>query len=89
MTCSPAVTGLCAMGENKAMATKLRTNTICRAPKTATKRIFFITDEDDPHPGPSGHRFITSARTTLIVCSTLPENAVYLKNSNRISCKLV
>ncbi|EIW57977.1 ku70-like protein [Trametes versicolor FP-101664 SS1] len=36
------------------------------APKTATKRIFFITDEDDPHPGPSGHRFITSARTTLI-----------------------
>ncbi|OJT15082.1 ATP-dependent DNA helicase II subunit 1 [Trametes pubescens] len=36
------------------------------APKTATKRIFYITDEDDPHPGPSVHRHITSARTTLI-----------------------
>ncbi|KAI0353683.1 ku70-like protein [Trametes cingulata] len=36
------------------------------APKTATKRIFYITDEDDPHPGPSGHRLMTSARTTLI-----------------------
>ncbi|KAH9847820.1 ku70-like protein [Lenzites betulinus] len=36
------------------------------APKTATKRIFFITDEDDPHPGPSGHRLMNSARTTLI-----------------------
>ncbi|KAI9001483.1 ku70-like protein [Trametes punicea] len=36
------------------------------APKTATKRIFFITDEDNPHPGASGTRLITSARTTLI-----------------------
>ncbi|KAI0833848.1 ku70-like protein [Trametes gibbosa] len=36
------------------------------APKTATKRIFLITDEDNPHPGPSGHRLMTSARTTLI-----------------------
>ncbi|KAI0656449.1 ku70-like protein [Cubamyces menziesii] len=36
------------------------------APKTATKRIFLITDEDDPHPGASGTRLMTSARTTLI-----------------------
>ncbi|KAI0636286.1 ku70-like protein [Trametes polyzona] len=35
-------------------------------PKTATKRIFYITDEDDPHPGPSGHRLMTSARTNII-----------------------
>ncbi|KAG2017394.1 Ku70 [Coprinopsis cinerea AmutBmut pab1-1] len=36
------------------------------APKTATKRVFLITDEDDPHPGPGRHQLITSARTTLI-----------------------
>ncbi|KAI0682970.1 ku70-like protein [Cerioporus squamosus] len=36
------------------------------APKTATKRIFFITDEDNPHPGAASSRLITSARTTLI-----------------------
>ncbi|CCL99933.1 uncharacterized protein FIBRA_01958 [Fibroporia radiculosa] len=36
------------------------------APKTATKRIFLITDEDDPHPGPARERLITSARTTHI-----------------------
>ncbi|CDO75109.1 hypothetical protein BN946_scf185010.g34 [Trametes cinnabarina] len=36
------------------------------APKTATKRIFFITDEDDPHPGAKNARLMTSARTTLI-----------------------
>ncbi|KAI0667937.1 ku70-like protein [Trametes maxima] len=36
------------------------------APKTATKRIFLITDEDDPHPGSSRNRMMTSARTTLV-----------------------
>ncbi|KAI0750167.1 ku70-like protein [Daedaleopsis nitida] len=36
------------------------------APKTATKRIFYITDEDNPHPGAASSRLITSARTTLI-----------------------
>ncbi|KAG6865389.1 hypothetical protein C0991_002970 [Blastosporella zonata] len=36
------------------------------APKTATKRVFLITDEDNPHPGPASHQLITSARTTLI-----------------------
>ncbi|KAI1792117.1 ku70-like protein [Ganoderma leucocontextum] len=36
------------------------------APKTATKRVFFITDEDNPHPGAGSSRLITSARTTLI-----------------------
>ncbi|OSC96961.1 ku70-like protein [Trametes coccinea BRFM310] len=35
------------------------------APKTATKRIFFITDEDNPHPGAKNARLMTSARTTL------------------------
>ncbi|KAJ3554418.1 hypothetical protein NM688_g3122 [Phlebia brevispora] len=35
------------------------------APKTATKRVFLITDEDDPHPGAAKDRLITSARTTL------------------------
>ena len=47
------------------------THCLCRAPKTATKRIFLITDEDDPHPGASGTRLMTSARTTLIVCEYL------------------
>ncbi|KAF5379661.1 hypothetical protein D9615_005809 [Tricholomella constricta] len=36
------------------------------APKTATKRVFLITDEDDPHSGPGSQQLITSARTTLI-----------------------
>ncbi|TBU42797.1 ku70-like protein [Dichomitus squalens] len=36
------------------------------APKTATKRVFFITDEDNPHPGAAISRLMTSARTTLI-----------------------
>ena len=38
------------------------------APKTATKRVFLITDEDNPHSVPGGDRLLTSARTTLIVC---------------------
>ncbi|KAH9917274.1 ku70-like protein [Fomitopsis serialis] len=36
------------------------------APKTATKRVFLVTDEDDPHPGAAKDRLITTARTTLI-----------------------
>ncbi|EIW83647.1 Ku DNA-binding complex, Ku70 subunit [Coniophora puteana RWD-64-598 SS2] len=34
------------------------------APKTATKRVFLITDNDDPHPGTK--QLLTSARTTLV-----------------------
>ncbi|KAG6917848.1 hypothetical protein DXG01_000753 [Tephrocybe rancida] len=36
------------------------------APKTATKRVFLITDEGNPHSGPASQQLITSARTTLI-----------------------
>ncbi|KIP11019.1 hypothetical protein PHLGIDRAFT_173036 [Phlebiopsis gigantea 11061_1 CR5-6] len=36
------------------------------APKTATKRVFLITNEDNPHSVPGGDRLLTSARTTLI-----------------------
>ncbi|GBE90053.1 ATP-dependent DNA helicase II subunit 1 [Sparassis crispa] len=36
------------------------------APKTATKRVFLITDEDDPHEGSTNERLMTTARTTLI-----------------------
>ncbi|CAA7265755.1 unnamed protein product [Cyclocybe aegerita] len=36
------------------------------APKTASKRVFLITDEDNPHPSTSSKQLITSARTTLI-----------------------
>ncbi|KAK0199409.1 SPOC like C-terminal domain-containing protein [Desarmillaria ectypa] len=35
------------------------------APKTATKRVFLITDEDDPHSGPGRKQLITSAKTTF------------------------
>jgi ATP-dependent DNA helicase 2 subunit 1 len=35
------------------------------APKTATKRVFLVTNVDDPHPGPRAARFKTTARTTL------------------------
>ncbi|KAL1746005.1 ku70-like protein [Schizophyllum fasciatum] len=36
------------------------------APKTATKRIFLITNEDDPHQGAGSAQLRTSARTTLV-----------------------
>ncbi|THH23094.1 hypothetical protein EUX98_g8084 [Antrodiella citrinella] len=36
------------------------------APKTASKRVFLITDVDDPNAGPGKERLMTSARTTLI-----------------------
>ncbi|KAF9477739.1 Ku DNA-binding complex, Ku70 subunit [Pholiota conissans] len=36
------------------------------APKTASKRVFLITDEDNPHPGLGSHQLTTSARTTLV-----------------------
>ncbi|KAJ6521110.1 SPOC like C-terminal domain-containing protein [Mycena capillaripes] len=36
------------------------------APKTASKRVFLITDEDDPHSGPGSKQLVKSARTTLI-----------------------
>ncbi|TDL25552.1 Ku DNA-binding complex, Ku70 subunit [Rickenella mellea] len=36
------------------------------APKTGIKRIFLITNEDNPHPGPKAARLVTSAKTTLI-----------------------
>ncbi|KAF8468534.1 SPOC like C-terminal domain-containing protein [Russula ochroleuca] len=36
------------------------------APKSATKRVFLITDDDDPFAGLHNPRLITSARTTLI-----------------------
>ncbi|KAJ7598810.1 SPOC like C-terminal domain-containing protein [Mycena floridula] len=35
------------------------------APKTATKRVFLITDQDNPHPGTGSKQLITSAKTTL------------------------
>ena len=41
------------------------------APKTASKRVFLITDEDNPHPSTGSKQLITSARTTLVVCSVL------------------
>ncbi|KAF9790330.1 SPOC like C-terminal domain-containing protein, partial [Thelephora terrestris] len=36
------------------------------APKTAIKRVFLITNQDDPHPGDGGVQLSTSARTTLV-----------------------
>lgn len=36
------------------------------APKTASKRIFLITDDDDPNAGPGRDRLATSAKTTFI-----------------------
>ncbi|KZT06069.1 ku70-like protein [Laetiporus sulphureus 93-53] len=37
-----------------------------RAPRSATKRVFLITDEDNPHSGPARDRLVIAARTTLI-----------------------
>ncbi|TRM62208.1 ku70-like protein [Schizophyllum amplum] len=36
------------------------------APKTATKRVFLITNQDDPHSGSEKKQLTTSARTTLV-----------------------
>ncbi|KAJ7129186.1 SPOC like C-terminal domain-containing protein [Mycena epipterygia] len=36
------------------------------APKTASKRVFLITDEDNPHTGAGSKQLVKSARTTLI-----------------------
>lgn len=36
------------------------------APKSATKRIFLITDNDNPHTGKGRERLILTARTTLV-----------------------
>ncbi|KIK60138.1 hypothetical protein GYMLUDRAFT_200779 [Collybiopsis luxurians FD-317 M1] len=35
------------------------------APKTATKRVFLITDQDDPHPGRGSQQMITSAKNVF------------------------
>jgi ATP-dependent DNA helicase 2 subunit 1 len=39
-----------------------------RAPKSATKRVFLITDNDNPLASSHNPRLVTSARTTLTVC---------------------
>ncbi|KAL5485891.1 KU70 [Sanghuangporus weigelae] len=36
------------------------------APKSGIKRVFLITDEDDPHPGAKNAQLVTSAQTTLL-----------------------
>jgi ATP-dependent DNA helicase 2 subunit 1 len=41
------------------------------APKSATKRVFLITDNDDPLAGLHNPRLITSARTTFTVSGSL------------------
>lgn len=47
---------------------------ILSAPKTASKRVFLITDEDNPHPSTGSRQLTTSARTTLIVgCSRISQ----------------
>jgi hypothetical protein len=50
------------------------------APKTATKRIFLITDQDDPHLGKGSQQLMTSAQTTLIVSSYFIRYAPFLTN---------
>jgi hypothetical protein len=47
-----------------------RARSNCMAPKTATKRVFLITDSDDPHADVlTPHAFLDPARTTLRVRS--------------------
>ena len=41
------------------------TNAAGSAPKTGFKRIFLITDEDDPHTGSDTSRLMTTAKTNL------------------------
>lgn len=59
------------------------------APKTASKRIFLITDEDNPHPSAGSKQLITSARTTLIVCPAFCLFPLKPDNPPRISHKQV
>lgn len=62
-----AAIGFCGMGELHALLRQVL-SLYCsfRAPKTASKRVFLITDDDNPHPG--SKQLLTSARTTLLVC---------------------
>jgi ATP-dependent DNA helicase 2 subunit 1 len=46
-------------------------STLNRAPKSATKRVFLITDNDDPLASSHNPRLVTSARTTLTVCGRI------------------
>jgi hypothetical protein len=47
-----------------------RARSNCMAPKTATKRVFLITDSDDPHADAlTPHALLDPARSTLRVCS--------------------
>ena len=64
-----AAIGSYVMGQSRKSAERLQFTQITHsAPKTASKRVFLITDEDNPHPGKGSQQLITSARTTLIVC---------------------
>lgn len=42
------------MGMRASLSTSLGSNTLSSAPKAATKRVFLVTDEDNPHNG-NGH----------------------------------
>jgi hypothetical protein len=66
-TYSPRVTGCSATGSSVlSKSSKAECPSAHeRAPKTATKRVFLVTNVDDPHPGPLSARFKTTARTTL------------------------
>jgi len=50
-TFSALVIGSCVMGTLRSLTTLVGFNTTIRAPKAATKRVFLVTDEDNPHNG--------------------------------------
>jgi hypothetical protein len=69
VTSSSVVTGCYVTGQNQVdpLTTPISITELYSAPKTATKRVFLITDEDNPHPSSGKERLTTSARTTLVV----------------------
>jgi len=86
---SLAATGFCVTGQLNNVPPPLleyflRIHDVRRAPKSASKRVFLITDEDNPHSGPGSKQLVTSARTTLIV-SDIFYNIENKQNKPKIS----
>ncbi|KAF8638964.1 hypothetical protein AX17_001825 [Amanita inopinata Kibby_2008] len=64
---SPAAIGFYEMGQDYVcQRVSMSKGTQPSAPKTATKRVFLVTDQDDPHSGRRSKQLMTSARTTLV-----------------------
>jgi hypothetical protein len=82
------------MGQILVVKERKMLTVVASAPKTAMKRVFLITDEDNPHHGTRSQQLLTSARTTLTVsicamksCTVIliDFSRIWLKQVSRLS----